>query len=225
MREGGSPFAQSECCPDMGGFVDGQGCIENKNCTDSCEKPIQMDGPKGCFLRKTEKPSVYFDGNANIERPCAPGTLFNEQACTCVQDVSTAVPISQHRTAIPNRPINCDTKSTQQPSFEVSIDTLYHEVIFKVDTYTGVAKKFKIMYNHNTWTEVDVIYDGERIVGAVDRRPRNMFAAGGIETRPYPISVGSCSRSSGFKGLMDDVNMYEDCVPDEMYGIFMSVLE
>ena len=41
----------------------------------------------GCLLRKTDKPSVYFDGNANIERPCAPGTIFNERACTCVQDV------------------------------------------------------------------------------------------------------------------------------------------
>ncbi|WAR03767.1 hypothetical protein MAR_010325 [Mya arenaria] len=170
MREGGSPFAQSECCPDMGGFVDGQGCIENKNCTDSCEKPIQMDGPKGCFLRKTEKPSVYFDGNANIERPCAPGTLFNEQACTCVQDVSV---------------------ERSRPGAQAGMKCSCANATLRCD--------------------------------CSDAWPASK--AGGIETRPYPISVGSCSRSSGFKGLMDDVNMYEDCVPDEMYGIFMSVLE
>lgn len=42
----------------------------------------------GCQLRKTASPTVYFDGNANIERPCAPGTLFSDKACTCVQDVT-----------------------------------------------------------------------------------------------------------------------------------------
>ncbi|XP_052802507.1 mucin-5AC-like isoform X2 [Mya arenaria] len=275
MREGGSPFAQSECCPDMGGFVDGQGCIENKNCTDSCEKPIQMDGPKAQAGMKCSCANATLRCDCSDAWPaskaagsCAPilSMTFNDSKIVDESNTKQHIGVEGVTTSIQGEGLfsgsgrlvlwryanymfpvvfavrlrflsastepryqtvlsNCDTKSTQQPSFEVSIDTLYHEVIFKVDTYTGVAKKFKIMYNHNTWTEVDVIYDGERIVGAVDRRPRNMFAAGGIETRPYPISVGSCSRSSGFKGLMDDVNMYEDCVPDEMYGIFMSVLE
>ncbi|XP_052216400.1 uncharacterized protein LOC127834516 [Dreissena polymorpha] len=299
LREGGAPYAQSSCCPDMGGFVDDVGCVENKNCTDSCEKPIQMEGPAGCLLRKTDKPSVYFDGNANIERPCAPGTIFNERACTCVQDVAierspnkpgagTCMPLlavtftgnqvaddshqKQHigvdgvsssveghgiftgnsrlvlwRYANHMLPLvfairfsflsqnteprfqtlisNCDDKTSREPSLEISIDTQYQEVIFKVDTYEGVAKRFKIMYNKTKWNEVALIYDGERIVGSVDRRARNMLGSGGIETRPQPIGIGMCSNSNGFKGLIDDVNIYEDCIPDEMFGIFMSVLE
>lgn len=46
-REGGGAYAQSECCPDMGGFVEGEGCIENKNCTESCSNPISTGGPTG----------------------------------------------------------------------------------------------------------------------------------------------------------------------------------
>lgn len=50
LREGGGAYAQSECCPDMGGFIEGEGCIENKNCTESCSSPILTGGPTGNYL-------------------------------------------------------------------------------------------------------------------------------------------------------------------------------
>ena len=49
MREGGGAYAQSECCPDMGGFVEAEGCVANENCTESCSSPILTGGPKGMF--------------------------------------------------------------------------------------------------------------------------------------------------------------------------------
>ncbi|KAL4223377.1 hypothetical protein ACF0H5_016847 [Mactra antiquata] len=299
MREGGGVYAQSQCCPDMGGFVEGEGCVENPNCTESCESVIVQDAPTGCQLRKSASPTVYFDGNANIERPCAPGTVFNELACTCVQDVTVerntpspgdalcrpslaltfdsgviedksntnqhlgneGISVTLEGEAVSNGagklvlwryanhmfPLvmavrfrflststsprmqtiftNCNPKGGIEPSLEISIDTLYHEVLFKVNTLNGATKRFSIIYTQSQWSQVDVIYDGERIVGAVDRRARNIFAGGGIETRPNPISVGSCREKDGFRGLLDDVYLYEECIPDDMYGIFMSVLE
>ena len=36
-RKGGGIFAQAECCPAGGGFKEGEGCIHNPNCTESCD--------------------------------------------------------------------------------------------------------------------------------------------------------------------------------------------
>lgn len=61
----------------------------------------------GCHLHKTASPTVYYDANANTERPCAPGTVFNESACTCVQDVliERSTPQPGGRTNVLNGPI------------------------------------------------------------------------------------------------------------------------
>lgn len=52
LREGGGAYAQSECCPDMGGFVEGEGCVENKNCTETCSSLVAIEGPKGNISSK-----------------------------------------------------------------------------------------------------------------------------------------------------------------------------
>ena len=36
-RKGGGVFAQAECCPEGGGFVEGVGCVAMENCTESCD--------------------------------------------------------------------------------------------------------------------------------------------------------------------------------------------
>lgn len=41
---------------------------------------------------------------------------------------------------------NCDTKGGQEPSVEISLDTLFHEVVFNINTYKGPPKRFTIMY-------------------------------------------------------------------------------
>lgn len=41
---------------------------------------------------------------------------------------------------------NCDPKGGSEPSLEISLDTVYHEVLFKVTTQNGAANRFSIAY-------------------------------------------------------------------------------
>lgn len=247
-REGGIRFAQSECCPDMGGFSETEGCIQDHNCTDTCNTAAVVEKPTAgtCLpmLSLTFDEGRIADSSNTKQHLQAEGISVTRQGEAIYKGDGRVVVWRYANLMLPvifaiqfrflstsSAPryqslfSNCDTKDQREPSIEISLDTGYSEVIFKVDTNKGPAKRFTIIYQQNTWNTVDLIYDGERIVGAVDRRARNIFAGGMIETRPSPISVGSCDGKDGFKGLLDDVYIYEDCIPDEMYGIFLSVLE
>ncbi|XP_060583868.1 uncharacterized protein LOC132740001 isoform X3 [Ruditapes philippinarum] len=247
-REGGGVFAQSECCPEMGGFVEPVGCVENPNCTDTCSSTIMKDGPTATSCLPML--SLTFDGGSmedssntkqhigvdGVSATREGEALYNGGGRLVLWRYANLMfPIVYairfrffSTTPTPRRQIifsNCDTKGGQEPSLEISLDTVYNEVVFKIDTYEGPSKRFTIIYQPSKWTNVDFIYDGERIVGSVDRRARNIFAGSGIETRPHPVGIGTCNGKDGFKGLLDDVSIYEECIPDDMYGIFMSVLE
>ena len=41
---------------------------------------------------------------------------------------------------------NCDPKSGTEPSLEVVVDTVYHEVVFTINTYENPPKSIKIYY-------------------------------------------------------------------------------
>ena len=41
---------------------------------------------------------------------------------------------------------NCDPKSGSEPSLEVVVDTVYHEVVFTINTYENPPKSIKIYY-------------------------------------------------------------------------------
>ncbi|XP_045171361.2 uncharacterized protein LOC123533672 isoform X2 [Mercenaria mercenaria] len=271
-REGGGVFAQSECCPQMGGFVEPVGCVENPNCTDTCSSTIIKEGPTGLTnctcsnetscscsgaMQATARVasclpmlSLTFDGGSMVDSSNTKqhvgvdgvsatmegeaiynggGKLVLWRYANLMFPVVFAIRFRFYSTTpSPRKQIifsNCNPKGGQEPSIEIALDTMFSEVVFKINTYKGPSKRFTIIYQPSKWTNVDFIYDGERIVGSVDRRARNIFAGGGIETRPNPIGIGSCSGKDGFKGLLDDISIYEECIPDEMYGIFMSVLE
>lgn len=52
--------------------------------------------------------------------------------------------------------------------------------------------------------------------------------AGGIETRPNPLGIGSCKGKDGFQGLLDDVSMFAfqfvTCKLVEPYQILLGLM-
>ncbi|KAL3856173.1 hypothetical protein ACJMK2_010956 [Sinanodonta woodiana] len=300
-------YPEIRCCPNNGAFREGEGCIEDSNCKESCsvDSTTNANNTKlqGCNLVKTDSPSTYLDTQANLVRPCALGTIFVESKCTCVQNATSErdtnktgegpcsanlkmtfpdpnsdsiadnsknkqsvgvqnVAISKNGTALfygtgkltlwrfahlmfgsilaiqldflnkQNEPryqillTNCNPVSKDgNPSIEIRLDTLYHEVIFEVDTYQARQQRMKLHYIAGTWNTVTFIHDGERAVGAVNRRARSLLLEGGIETRPSPLTIGGCHEADSFRGEMDEIYVYEDCLPHNMISIFQSVLE
>ncbi|KAK3587159.1 hypothetical protein CHS0354_006802 [Potamilus streckersoni] len=248
-------YPEIRCCPNNGAFKEGEGCIEDSNCKESCSvdsvtnaSNTKLQGPCSANLKMT-----FPDPNSDIIADNS-----KSKQSVGVQNVA----ISKNGTALfygtgkltlwrfahlmfgsilaiqldflnkQNEPryqillTNCNPSSNDgNPSIEIRVDTLYHEVIFEVDTYQARQQRMKLHYIAGSWNTVTFIYDGERAVGAVNRRARSLLLEGGIETRPSPLTIGGCREADSFRGEMDEIYVYEDCLPHNMISIFQSVLE
>ncbi|XP_069135386.1 uncharacterized protein [Argopecten irradians] len=117
---------------------------------------------------------------------------------------------------------NCDPKSGIA-AIDITLDTQKSVVDFKIETTQSPGNKISLPYNALQWNNVTLIYDGGSFVAAVDDAYKLLFIQGEIPSKHPPIVIGGCSAKSreGLFGLVDDVAIYNGCVPEDLKNMYL----
>ncbi|XP_060063718.1 uncharacterized protein LOC132544162 [Ylistrum balloti] len=117
---------------------------------------------------------------------------------------------------------NCDQKSGIA-AIDITLDTWKSVVDFKIETTQSPGNKITLPYKALQWNNVTLIYDGGSFVAAVDDAYELMFIQGEIPSKHPPLVIGGCSAKTreGLFGLVDDVSIYNGCIPEDLKNRYL----
>ncbi|CAC5378341.1 unnamed protein product [Mytilus coruscus] len=112
---------------------------------------------------------------------------------------------------------NCIGK--KKAAFDIRLETDILEIVFTVKTSESPEAYIRIFYKPYKWNEVILRYDGASFSAALGKVSKTIFVEGVIPTKHAAISVGGCDQNDGFIGYMDDVIIYNGCIPEDVRGL------
>ncbi|XP_052072743.1 uncharacterized protein LOC127710824 [Mytilus californianus] len=112
---------------------------------------------------------------------------------------------------------NCIGK--KEAAFDIRLETDILETVFTVKTSESPEAYIRIFYKPYQWNEVILRYDGASFSAALGKVSKTIFVEGVIPTKHAAISVGGCDQDDGFVGYMDDVIIYNGCIPEDVRGL------
>ncbi|VDI66361.1 Hypothetical predicted protein [Mytilus galloprovincialis] len=112
---------------------------------------------------------------------------------------------------------NCIGK--RKAAFDIRLETDILEIVFTVKTSESPESYIRIFYKPHQWNEVILRYDGASFSAALGKVSKTIYVEGVIPTKHAAISIGGCGQDDGFIGYMDDVIIYNGCIPEDVRGL------